>query len=61
MRCSCSGEKSRGAWQLGHEEDAERLDEAAREADRSRSAELRIAIRAYLERTDHNELEEEQG
>lgn len=35
--------------------DAERLDDAARAADRSRSAELRIAIRAYLERDDENE------
>ena len=33
---------------------AERLDEAAREADRSRSAELRIAIRQHLERVDDN-------
>ena len=38
-------------------EDAERLDDVARAADRSRSAELRIAIRAYLERANENEEE----
>ena len=32
--------------------DAERLDDVARAADRSRSAELRLAIRAHLERAD---------
>ena len=31
---------------------AEQLDEAAREADRSRSAEVRIALKAHLEPTD---------
>ena len=36
-------------------EDAERLEDAARSADRSRSAELRIAIREYLERADKTE------
>ena len=36
-------------------EDAERLDDAARAADRSRSAELRIAIREHLERADHDD------
>ena len=40
-------------------EDAERLDDVARAADRSRSAELRIAIRAYLERDDENEEEDD--
>jgi len=39
-------------------EDAERLDDVARAADRSRSAELRIAIRAYLERAHTDETEE---
>ena len=39
-------------------EDAERLDDAARAADRSRSAELRLAIRAYLERADDENKEE---
>ena len=38
-------------------EDAERLEDAARATDRSRSAELRIAIHEYLERA--NETEEE--
>jgi predicted transcriptional regulator len=33
-------------------EDAERLDDDARAADRSRSAELRIAVREHLERAD---------
>lgn len=38
---------------------AELLDEAAREADRSRSAEVRIALRAHLERDGNdNEMEE---
>ena len=36
----------------------ERLDDVAREADRSRSAELRIAIRRHLERDD-DETEED--
>ena len=39
-------------------EDAERLDDAARAADRSRSAELRLAIRRHLELAD-DETEEE--
>ena len=39
-------------------EDAERLDDAARAADWSRSAELRIAIREYLERGADTEDEE---
>ncbi len=39
-------------------EDAERLDDAARAADRSRCAELRLAIRRHLERADV-EIEEE--
>ena len=43
---------------MGAAELAERLDEAAREADRSRSAELRIAIRAHLERDHNDEMEE---
>jgi metal-responsive CopG/Arc/MetJ family transcriptional regulator len=34
---------------------AERLDEAAREADRSRSAEIRTALREHLERTADDE------
>ena len=39
-------------------EDAERLEESARAADRSRSAELRIAIREYLdERASRTEEE----
>jgi predicted transcriptional regulator len=36
-------------------EDAERLDDAARAADRSRSAELRRAIHEYLERHEEEE------
>ncbi len=38
-------------------EDAERLDDVARAAERSRSAELRIAIREHIER-EHIEMEE---
>jgi predicted transcriptional regulator len=37
---------------------ADRLDEAARQADRSRSAELRIALRHHLERTTETETKE---
>ena len=36
-------------------EDVERLDLLAREADRSRSAELRVAICEHLERTEKEE------
>jgi predicted transcriptional regulator len=36
-------------------DDARRLDEKARLADRSRSAELRLAIRSYLERDTEKE------
>jgi predicted transcriptional regulator len=32
---------------------AQRLDEKAREADRSRSTEIRLALRAHVERTVH--------
>ena len=38
--------------------DARRLDDVARVADRSRSAELRLAIRAHLERNDDENEEE---
>jgi metal-responsive CopG/Arc/MetJ family transcriptional regulator len=36
---------------------ADRLDEAAREADRSRSAELRVALKRHLAQADDNETE----
>jgi predicted transcriptional regulator len=38
-------------------EDARRLAEKARLGDRSRSAELRLAVRQYLERDDRKETE----
>jgi predicted transcriptional regulator len=41
-------------------DDAQRLEELARRADRSRSAELRLAIRKYLERAGANHAEEEE-
>ena len=37
------------------EEDADRLEDVARAADRSRSAELRRAIHEYLERSEKEE------
>jgi metal-responsive CopG/Arc/MetJ family transcriptional regulator len=37
---------------------AERLDEAARGADRSRSAELRVAVRQYLAQADDGQEDE---
>ena len=40
-------------------EDVERLDLLAREADRSRSAELRLAIREHLKRERYDETQEE--